>query len=152
MAGVRADANHTSDHRLRIGSHHLSEMVEHVRHWYPLEGCGLLATVADVVVEVYPGTNVAYSETFYEMDPKEVLAATRDIDEREIRLGAIFHSHPSTESYPSETDLGLIFDPEVYMIIISLAGAEPEVRAFRYDGDIHEVPIVIEDNPEGAAA
>jgi [CysO sulfur-carrier protein]-S-L-cysteine hydrolase len=138
----------TGAHRLTMTSDHLSEMIEHVRSWYPMEGCGLLATSGEQVTRVYPGTNIARSETFYEMDPKEVLAAMQDIDDRGDRLGAIFHSHPTTPSWPSPTDRDLIFDPDVFMIIISLAEADPVVRAFRDNGEVSEVPIILASNPE----
>lgn len=138
----------TGAHRLSMTSDHLAEMIEHVRSWYPMEGCGLLATSGEQVTRIYRGTNVAQSETFYEMDPKEVLDAMRDIDDRGDRLGAIFHSHPTTQSWPSPTDRDLIFDPDVYMIIISLTESDPVVRAFRDDGEISEVPIILADDSE----
>jgi [CysO sulfur-carrier protein]-S-L-cysteine hydrolase len=154
MTGTETDTSqHTGGFRLSITAHHLAEMIEHVRNWHPMEGCGLLATRENQVTHVYPGTNIARSETFYEMDPREVLNAMREIDERGERLGAIFHSHPSTEAWPSPTDKDLIFDPDVYMIIISLAGDEPDVRAFRYDGDVTEVTIDLHEVPsEGATS
>ena len=153
MTGTNIDTSqHTGAHRLSISSDRLAEMIEHVRSWYPLEGCGLLAMSGDQVTSVYPGTNVARSETFYEMDPREVLQAQKQIDERGERIGAIFHSHPTTEAWPSATDRELIFDPNVYMIIISLAGNHPDVRAFRDDGEIYEVPIILSDASEQGAA
>jgi [CysO sulfur-carrier protein]-S-L-cysteine hydrolase len=150
MTGTHAtQCNMANVHRLEITSEQLQQIVDHVREWLPFEGCGLIATSNKRVTRIYPGTNVARSSTFYEMDPKQVLAAMRDIDDKGLRLGAIFHSHPSTEAYPSLTDLELIFDPEVYMIIISLSGEEPDVRTFRYDGEISEVPLIVVDRSEG---
>ena len=152
MTGTDADTSkQTSAYQLQMTADQRSEMIEHVRDWFPMEGCGLLAMRGDRVTRIYPGTNLANSPTFYEMDPKQVLDAMRDIDERGDRLGAIFHSHPSSESWPSPTDLELIFDPNVSMIIISLAEEEPVVRAFRYDGDIHEVPIILSDSADEGA-
>jgi proteasome lid subunit RPN8/RPN11 len=150
MIGTHAITSEQAElHRLEIDSSQLLEIISHVQEWLPYEGCGMLATEGSRVVRVYPGNNVARSTTFYEMEPKQVLAAMRDIDERGLRMGAIFHSHPSTEAYPSPTDLELIFDPGVYLIIVSLAGAEPDVRAFRYDGEIREVPLILVDDPAG---
>jgi [CysO sulfur-carrier protein]-S-L-cysteine hydrolase len=149
MTGTDIDTSqYTGAHRLSISSDHRAEMIEHVRSWFPMEGCGLLAMRGDQVTRIYPGTNVARSETFYEMDPREVIQAQKDIDERGERIGAIFHSHPTTEAWPSPTDRELIFDPDVYMIIISLAGDVPEMHAFRDDGEIHEVPIILADSPD----
>jgi [CysO sulfur-carrier protein]-S-L-cysteine hydrolase len=154
MTGTEIDTSQpTGACRLVISADHLTQMMEHVRHWYPMEGCGLLATEGTRVTRVYPGTNIARSETFYEMDPREVLDAMRDTDDRGERIGAIFHSHPSTRAWPSPTDLDLIFDPAVFMIIISLADESPDVRAFRYDGEISEIPIELtEQSDEGATA
>jgi [CysO sulfur-carrier protein]-S-L-cysteine hydrolase len=154
MTGTDTDTSQqTGAFRLAITTGHLAEMIAHVRSWYPMEGCGLLATRDDHVTRVFPGTNIARSETFYEMDPREVLNAMREIDERGERLGAIFHSHPTTEAWPSPTDKDLIFDPDVYMIIISLTGDEPDVRAFRYDGEVTEVAIELhKTSSEGASA
>lgn len=152
MTGTGIDTSpHTGAYRLSISSDLLSEMIEHVRSWYPMEGCGLLAMRDEQVTRVYPGTNIARSETFYEMDPREVIQAQKDIDERGERIGAIFHSHPSTQAWPSPTDRDLIFDPNVYMIIISLAGDDPAVHAFRDDGEISEVPVILTDSPDEGA-
>jgi [CysO sulfur-carrier protein]-S-L-cysteine hydrolase len=136
-------------HQLEITSEQLQQMIQHVREWLPFEGCGLIATENQRVARIYPGNNIARSSTFYEMDPKQVLAAMNDMEKLGLRLGAIFHSHPSTRAYPSPTDLELIFDPEVYMIIISLAENDPDVRTFRYDGEISEVPLIVVDCHEG---
>ena len=45
---------------------------------------------------------------------------------------AVYHSHPNTIPFPSETDVKLAFYPEVASIIISLKEEEkPMVKAFR---------------------
>lgn len=153
MTGTRSGTTDAANtYRLEIRPDQLAEIISHVQRWLPYEGCGMLATEGYRVVDVYPGSNIARSRTFYEMDPREVLAAMRDTDDRGLRIGAIFHSHPTTEAYPSPTDLDLIFDPEVFMIIISLAGDEPDVHAFRYDGEIHEVPLIVDGAVEGESA
>lgn len=151
MTGTRPGTDDfVDDHRLEIHPQQLNQIVAHVRSWLPFEGCGLLATEGPRVRKIYPGDNIARSETFYEMDPHQVLEAVQDIDDRGYELGAIFHSHPATEAYPSPTDLELIFDPDVYLIIISLAGPEPDVHAFRYDGErISEVPLLVTSAVEG---
>lgn len=150
MDAQHAETTSSADlYRLEITSEQLGQILDHLRDWLPNEGCGLLATEGERVARIYPGTNVARSTTFYEMDPKQVLDAMRDMDQRGLRHGAIFHSHPSSEAYPSPTDMELIFDPDVYMMIVSLAGDEPDVRAFRYDGEIQEVSLEVIDTAEG---
>lgn len=127
-----------------ISRAHLQEIVDQARAEAPNEACGLLATRGDRVVASYPLTNVDASPVHYTVDPQEQLRALIDIDERGWELGAIFHSHTHTRAYPSATDIGLAFYPDIAYVIISLARPEPEVRAFRIrDGVVHEEPIAI---------
>ena len=49
-----------------------------------------------------------------------------------MELFAIYHSHPHTIPFPSETDVKMAFYPEVTSIIISLKERDnPMVKAFR---------------------
>lgn len=118
-------------------------MITHLRAELPQEGCGLIACDAAGAVKIYPGTNTAASETRYNMDLTEVVAAFDEIERRDWQLGAIFHSHPQTPAKPSTTDLSQAFSPDVLMVIVSFESDPPDARAFRIDEGIHEVPIVI---------
>lgn len=118
-------------------------MIAHVRAALPYEGCGLLAFDGDRPVAIFPGTNTERSETRYNMDPAEVVAALNEMERRGWHLGAIFHSHPKSEARPSRTDLDYAYYPDALMVIISLAVDPPDVRAFRVDGDVREVQLAI---------
>ncbi|HEX3721745.1 MAG TPA: hypothetical protein VHV31_03085, partial [Nitrolancea sp.] len=50
-------------------------MIAHLRATLPQEGCGLIACDDAGAVKIYPGTNTAASETRYNMDLTEVVAA-----------------------------------------------------------------------------
>lgn len=129
-----------------------AEIVRHLRQNAPLEGVGLLAVElepADGAVSgncYYPGTNRDASTTRYTMAPDEVLAALQDIDERGWRLGGIVHSHSAGPATPSPTDRREYRYPEALMIIVSLAGDAPELRAWWLGDGTHgrpaEVPVV----------
>jgi [CysO sulfur-carrier protein]-S-L-cysteine hydrolase len=123
----------------------IDEMVEHAREELPNEACGLLASREGVVQKVYRTRNVEVSPVRYNMDPQEQLRAMLDMDDSGWDLGGIFHSHPSTQAYPSQTDLGLAFYPDALYIIISLADQQkPDVRSYRIvDGRISEEPLEI---------
>ena len=118
-------------------------MIAHLRATLPLEGCGLIACDAVGAVKLYPGTNTEASETRYNMDLAEVVAAFDEIERCNWQLGAIYHSHPQTPARPSATDLSYAFYPDALMVIVSFASEPPDVRAFRVDADITEVPVVI---------
>jgi proteasome lid subunit RPN8/RPN11 len=123
-------------------------MLKQAQTEFPLECCGLLAgtplpdtglvPVARVLGR-YPLRNAAESGTLFQADPRSVKAALSDMDSRDWRLLGVYHSHPTSAPVPSKTDLELHFDPEVMALIISLAGAEPLMRAWWLHGDsFHE--------------
>ncbi len=122
----------------------MESMLEHLRSGYPQEACGLLAGEEQKAVEWYPIANVEpdIPERRYLMEPREQLKAFKAIDAKGLKLLAICHSHPSTEAYPSPTDVGLAIwkdgeeeielYPEAAYIIVSLKNWNaPVVRAFR---------------------
>ncbi len=94
---------------------------------------------------VYPATNAAASPLRYEIDPQDQLRIQTTIDDAGLELGGIYHSHTRSAPYPSQTDVNLAFYPEAVYVIVGLAGAEPEVRAYRIvDSAIEEVELAIE--------
>ncbi len=107
-------------------------MVEHARSEHPLEACGLLAGRNGVPSRFYPARNALRSPTRYDLDPRDLLRVTMDIESRGEELWGIFHSHPHTAAYPSQTDIRLAFYASAVYLICSLADpALPVIRAFR---------------------
>lgn len=128
------------------------EILTHARDSSPVESVGLLAAEGDsgdgaVRASRYiRGTNQDASTTRYTMAPEEVLAALQEIDDRGWRLGGIVHSHPVGPATPSPTDHREYRYPEALMIIVSLAGDAPVLRAWWF-GDLEntgpaETPVV----------
>lgn len=122
---------------LRVPDHVGEHILLHLRAAAPAEGVGLVAIAPlgeDGFAEAtcfYPGTNLDASPSRYTMDPAEVLAAFQDMEARGWRLGAIAHSHPVTPAIPSATDLREAHYRDALMVIVSLAGAVPESRAWQ---------------------
>jgi proteasome lid subunit RPN8/RPN11 len=79
----------------------------------------------------------------FQIDSRDQIRITNEIEERGDEIGAIFHSHPNSEGRPSETDVNLAhWWPGVLWVICSLASDEPVVRAFRIDGaEVEEVEL-----------
>ena len=66
------------------------------------------------------------------------------LDEEDLEVGAIYHSHTRTEPVPSQTDINLAFYPEALYIIVGLAGQDPDVRAFRIvDGRVSQADLEV---------
>lgn len=129
-------------------------MLAHVRAAQPNEGCGLLAGRRGLPVRWYPCTNVhPQPRTRYRLDDRELFAALREMDEQGWDLLAIFHSHPNTAAYPSQTDLENAYYPEALYLICSLADpAQPVLRGFWLDRErrtIREHPVEIRQPSDG---
>jgi proteasome lid subunit RPN8/RPN11 len=131
---------------MRISRALYEEMVDHARAEAPSECCGMLASREGEAVEVYPATNAAASPPYaYEIDSADLYRIQMAIENEGLDLGAIYHSHPRSEPYPSQTDINLALYPDTLYIIVGLKGAEPDMRAFRIrDGQVAEAELVIE--------
>lgn len=108
------------------------EMIEWARKGFPNEACGLLAKDAGGrVAKFYAMRNLDESSISYFMDPKEQLKIFKDMREEKLELAGIFHSHVSSEAYPSQKDIRLAFYPDVSYLIVSLSDMEkPVLRSF----------------------
>jgi proteasome lid subunit RPN8/RPN11 len=106
-------------------------IVEHARSDVPYEVCGLLAGQDGAVWRHYRVPNASRSMTTYSMEGKALLAAMREIDDRDWELLAIYHSHTHTEAFPSPTDVELAFYPDAAYLIVSLQDPrQPVLRGF----------------------
>lgn len=114
---------------------------------YPLEACGLLAGIGDVVTAFYPCRNVEQSARIYTVDPRDHLRAERRAEELGLEIIGVMHSHTHTEAFPSPTDVQAAPDPSWSYVIVTLKRERPEARAFRIRGDqvdpIAEIPLII---------
>ena len=119
----------------------------------PYEGCGLLAGRDGRLERAYPTPNKAQSAVKYEIDPKELLRVFREIDDADLELLAIYHSHTHTQAYPSATDIQFAHYPDAYYIIVTLMDIRgPAMRAFKIqDGAVTEYPIEVIEDLESAS-
>ena len=141
---------------LKIPRQILDDLVAHARELDPFECCGLLAGAKGTVTRQYRITNTVAkdaragevfsaanvkpldqlsektrAEAAYFMDPKEMLAAFKDMRERQLDLAVIYHSHTRSPAYPSVTDVGLAYYPDAAYLIISLQDkSQPDLRAY----------------------
>ena len=109
----------------------VDSMVEHARLKAPLECCGLLMGKAGRITRLRRMRNLAQSPVRYEMDPGELFEFFKDLRGSGLQHLGIYHSHPSSEAYPSATDIAQSFYPDcTYFILSLLVPAAPSVRAF----------------------
>lgn len=114
------------------------KILAHCRQGLPNEACGLIGGRKEgenqYVEKVYLLTNIDASREHFSMDPKEQLAAVKDMRGNGYELLGNFHSHPESPSRPSEEDKRLAYDTKVSYLILSLMELEqPVLKAFRID-------------------
>lgn len=122
---------------------HLAEISMLAEVAYPQECCGLLAGAgqppSDVrITRVVPSDNVSERNTrdSFEVDPKVRFDLMRALDGSDERIIGHYHSHPDHPSEPSETDLSMVYEPELYWLIASVTNHETkEISAFLPSSD-----------------
>ncbi|MGI8983150.1 MAG: M67 family metallopeptidase [Acidimicrobiales bacterium] len=123
----------------------------------PAEACGLIAGELDDmdVRAVYPCGNVAPPESqdvIYELDSRDYLRADRDARSKGWEIIGVYHSHTHTQAYPSPTDIAQAPDPSWHYVVASVQRPSPVVRCYTIvDGDVAEVPLVLERPPPPSA-
>ena len=124
------------------------KILTHAQSEYPLEACGFFSGSDGVVMSQHSIRNRLQSETEYEMEPTEMLAAFLAMEERGEELIAIYHSHPQGPAQPSSTDIAQAYYPDAVQIIVSLAERKrPLIRAFMIkNGAVSPVTIMEQDD------
>jgi proteasome lid subunit RPN8/RPN11 len=129
---------------MRIPRALYDEIVAHARADAPNECCGMVASRDGEAVRVYRATNAAASPLRYEIEGREQYRIQMAIDDDDLDLGAIYHSHTRSAPYPSQTDINLAFYPDALYVIVGLAGEEPDVRAYEIrDGQVADADLQV---------
>jgi proteasome lid subunit RPN8/RPN11 len=133
----------------------LDDVIAHALEDPKNEVCGVVAVDAEgagagrvtSAVDVHRAVNMHASPLKFEIDPAELLALYNTIDDQDLELGAIYHSHVRSAPYPSQTDIGFAANwPGVEWIIVGLKdGQAPEVRSYLIEnGRVREVELQVQ--------
>jgi proteasome lid subunit RPN8/RPN11 len=121
---------------VRLPAAEYEKMLEHAVRGRPNEVCGLLAGEIQgdirLVRRVYLLSNPDASPVHFSVDPREQLAAVKDMRAAGLTPLGNFHSHPDTPARPSREDIRLAHDPKAVYLILSLAGP-PVLKAFHIE-------------------
>lgn len=134
---------------LKISAAALQKMIQHCQQDYPNEACGYLAGTGNLAIKTVPIANLHASPSSYEMDPKEQLAATKELRAEGLSHLAIYHSHVATEAYPSRRDVTQAaavqdFFDGYYVLVTLKEEKHPHARAFKVqDGGVLEEPLEV---------
>ena len=130
---------------IRIPKTIFQKMVEHAKKEQPLECCGILSGKGKTVEKSFELKNAEGSPVRYSMSPLDQLKAFEEMEKESMEMIAIYHSHPHTIPFPSETDVKLNFYPDVSSVIISLKEENPVMKAFRISKEaiyLEEIEVI----------
>lgn len=118
---------------------------EHAQNEAPNESCAVLFGSTDgktsTVNEVFLAKNIENSPVNFTISNEELIKIYKIAEEKKTDVVGIFHSHPSSEATPSNTDKKFMETNPVVWIIFS--GISETFRAFVLESDITEIPIEI---------
>lgn len=120
-----------------------NKIVAHAEKELPNEACGLIAGVVEdgdkIIKKVYLLTNIDHSNEHFSLDPKEQLAAIKDMRAEGIVPLGNWHSHPESPSRPSDEDKRLAYDSKAsYMILSLMDRTNLVLNSFKIQGDTAE--------------
>lgn len=128
---------------IKISENDYKKIIAHAESVLPEEACGLIAgeitEEGKIIRKVYLLTNIDHSNEHFSLDPKEQLAAIKDMRANGLLPLGNWHSHPESPSRPSEEDKRLAYDSKASYLILSLMDrTNPVLNSFRIEGDTAE--------------
>jgi proteasome lid subunit RPN8/RPN11 len=127
---------------VKIAQQVIDEVLAHAREEAPNECCGLLIGNRIMIEGSVRARNREASATRFLIDPEDHFAAIHTARASGKRVVGAYHSHPSSEPQPSESDIAEATGGSDFLyLIVSLKTPELEVFAYRLKhGSV--VPVV----------
>ena len=94
----------------------LSEYSENQK---PNESCAILFGKDDQVLDLFLTENIEKSPVNFTISNKQLIEAYKIAEEKKMEVVGIFHSHPGSDAYPSDTDKKFMQSNPVAWIIYS---------------------------------
>ena len=125
---------------IKLNKADFEKILAHARAEAPVDACGLIAVRIEdgnkLIDKVYILTNVDHAEEHFTLDPKEQLAAVKDMRANGLVPLGNWHSHPVSPSRPSQEDKRLAYDSRASYLILSLMDENaPVLNSFHIEGD-----------------
>lgn len=135
---------------MRIRAAALDEIRAHAAEGYPYEICGiLLGPRGDRrVTEATRAHNLITDRANdrYEIDPRDLIRAQREADQRGLDVVGYYHSHPDHPARPSIFDAERSWAGPLYVIASCLQGRTDAVNGFlaqKDGGPFQEEPLEV---------
>ena len=127
----------------------LDEIVAQARAEAPNECCGIVGSRDGRAVRLFKARNARASPLAYDIDGRDLQRIYDEIDNDDLEVGVIYHSHTRSDPVPSETDINLAspFLPDAIYLIVGVKDPDHEdLRAWHIrDGQYSEADLEIEE-------
>jgi proteasome lid subunit RPN8/RPN11 len=114
----------------------LSEYSENQK---PNESCAILFGKNNQVSDLFLTENIEESPVNFTISNKQLIEGYKIAEEKKMDVIGIFHSHPDSDAYPSNTDKKFMQSNPVVWIIYS--GINKNFKAYLLESDIIEITI-----------
>jgi len=118
----------------------------HADNEIPNESCAILFGTENEgkikVENLFLTKNIDQSPVNFTISAEQRLEADKMERESQLKIIGVFHSHPDSKAYPSDTDRKFMdLNPGVWIIF---SGISKEFKAYVLESEISEIPIEIE--------
>ena len=114
----------------------LSEYSENQK---PNESCAILFGKNNQILDLFLTENIEESPVNFTISNKQLIEGYKVAEEKKMDVIGIFHSHPDSDAYPSNTDKKFMQSNPVVWIIYS--GINKNFKAYLLESDIIEITI-----------
>ena len=105
----------------------------------PKESCALLFGKDNQVLDIFLTENIEESPVNFTISNEQLIEGYKIAEEKKMEVIGIFHSHPNSDAFPSNTDKKFMQSNPVVWIIYS--GINKNFRAFVLESDSVEIQI-----------
>ena len=105
----------------------------------PKESCALLFGKDNQVLDIFLTENIEESSVNFTISNEQLIEGYKIAEEKKMDVIGIFHSHPNSDAFPSNTDKKFMQSNPVVWIIYS--GINKNFRAFILESDSIEIQI-----------
>jgi proteasome lid subunit RPN8/RPN11 len=125
--------------KIKISQSDKKILSEYSENQKPNESCAILFGEKDQVSDLFLTKNIEESPINFTISNDQLIEGYKIAEGKNLEVIGIFHSHPNSDAFPSNTDKKFMQINPVAWIIYS--GVNKNFRAFILESDIIEIPI-----------
>ena len=126
--------------RIKLSESDKKILSEYSENQKPNESCAILFGKDNQVSDLFLTENIEKSPVNFTISNKQLIEGYKIAEEKKIEVIGIFHSHPNSDAFPSNTDKKFMQSNPVVWIIYS--GINKNFKAFFLESNIIEIPII----------